>query len=383
MLIRNNAPVFGANANPYAQPGDWLLSLSSRNLVSNDHYNGKVEQVQRQTLRSYVTNKQNMLDVNLTRVFTNRFSASIGVPYVNSVWASRDPASPEPLPRKEIGQNGRGLGDISLTGRYWVFNPETHLNWNVAGGAGIKMPTGNSEAEDRFPGRTDLTNTFRPVDQSVQPGDGGWGVMMDAQAFWRINRLVLFGSGSYLANPKDMNDTPSILTVLGIDTSPSAPNAGLGFNSVPDQYVTRLGGTVALWRGFSASLAWRMEGLKRYDLIGDSHGWRRPGTEMFWEPGVAYSRNGHTFTFNVPIGYFYNRHANPYTDRPGDATFPRHIFLTSYSFKLGGRSVEPPVTAPAPQQPEQPATPAGTPKKSGGDTQESPVCPPGFVFSTR
>ena len=80
-----------------------------------------------------------------------------------------------------------------------------------------------------------------------------------------------------------------------------------------------------------------MEGLRRYDLFGDSHGWRRPGTEMFIEPGVSYQQGGHTFTFNVPLGYYYNRRPNPYTGNPGDATFPRQIFLSSYSWRFGGK----------------------------------------------
>ena len=57
MLIRNTAPVFGANRRPYQEAGEWQVSLASRNLVSNDHYNGTVEQVQRQTLQNYVTNR--------------------------------------------------------------------------------------------------------------------------------------------------------------------------------------------------------------------------------------------------------------------------------------------------------------------------------------
>jgi hypothetical protein len=339
VLIRNNAPVFGANDSPYQQPGEWTVSLSSRNLISNDHYNGTAEQVQRQTLESYVTNEQNLLDVGITRVLTPRVSVTVGVPYVNSVWASRDPAFPLPAARREIGQNGRGLGDISVTSRAWVFAPATHRNWNVAIGGGVKLPTGNDAAMDVFPGRTDTTNAPRYVDQSVQPGDGGWGVMTDVQAFWRVKRTLLFASGSYLVNPRDTNDTPSILVVLGLPTT--GPTAGLDVNSVPDQYLVRAGGSVGVWKGVSASLAWRMEGLPRYDLVGGSHGWRRPGTAMFVEPGVSYARGRHTVTLNVPIGYYYNRHPNPYTGREGDATFPRHIFLTSYSLKLG-RGLKPP-----------------------------------------
>jgi len=349
VLIRNSAPVFGANRRPYQEAGEWQFSLASRNLVSNDHYNGTVEQVQRQTLQNYVTNRQNLVDFAISRAMTNRLALTVAIPYVNSSWASRDPAFPLPAERHEIAQNGRGLGDISAIGRYWLFDTETHETWNIAAGGGVKFPTGNADAQDRFPGRTDPANVPRYVDQSVQPGDGGWGLMMEAHGFKSMNRLFLFGSGSYLANPKDMNDTPSILTVLGISTAAGTPNAGLGVNSVPDQYMTRLGASVGIWKGIGGSVAWRMEGLRRYDLFGDSHGWRRPGTEMFIEPGLSYSYGGHTITFNVPLGYYYNRKPNPYTGNAGDATFPRQIFLSSYSWRFGAKKAlaAPPVTTPA------------------------------------
>ena len=381
MLVRNNAPVFGANASPYQQPGQWQVNLSSRNLVSNDHYNGKVEQHERQERENYITNRQNLFDIGVTRVLTRRVSVSLGVPFVYSAWAFRDPSSPLPGPRLEEPQWGRGLGDITLTSRSWIFDPDTHPDWNLSAGGGIKFPTGNDAYQDtfldvrgavagiqgnpvpNFSGRREL----QYVDQSVQPGDGGWGVIMEGQAFWRMNRVFLFASGSYLANPQDTNDTPSILAILGIPTGPGAPNAGLGVNSIPDQYLARIGGTAHVWKGFSASLAWRMEGLKRYDLFGDSHGWRRPGTTLFVEPGVSYTQGPHTFTFNVPIGYYYNRYANPYTGRPGDATFPRHIFLTSYSFRLG-RGVA------ATDQPPRPATPPARqplPQNENNDSSDS------------
>jgi hypothetical protein len=380
VLIRNNAPVFGANSSPYGRPGEWQVTVASRNLVSNDHYNGKVEQIERQTLQNYVTNIQNLLDIGVSRAVTKRLSVSLGVPFVNSSWALRDPAFPLPAERREIVQHGRGIGDISVTSRFWVFNPDTHLDWNVAGGAGVKMPTGNSRFQDKFIDRVDRTLALRYVDQSVQPGDGGWGLMTEAHAFWRVKRVFLFGSGSYLANPKDTNDTPSIIAVLGLPLNTGA-FAGLGVNSVPDQYMARLGGTVPVWKGFSASVAWRMEGMRRYDLFGDSHGWRRPGTAMFVEPGVSYSRGSHTFSFNVPLGYYYNRHANPYTGNPGDATFPRHVFLTGYALRLGKPPAVPPVAAPLPpsggaSHPDEPAeAPASGPVEAASSALPS-FCAP-------
>jgi hypothetical protein len=211
---------------------------------------------------------------------------------------------------------------------------------------------------------------LRYVDQSVQPGDGGWGIMAEGQAFWRIKRAFLFASGSYLANPKDRNDTPSIIAILGLPTN-TGQFAGLDTNSVADAYLTRIGGTVHVWKGFSASVAWRAEGLKRYDLFGASHGWRRPGTEMFIEPGVSYSYGPHTVSFNVPFGYYYNRRANPYTGIAGDATFPRQIFLSSYSLKLGKRrspATDQPVPPTAPQAPD--ASPQSSPSPQAPEASQ-------------
>jgi hypothetical protein len=364
VLIRNNAPVFGANASPYQQPGEWQVSLSSRNLVSNDHYSRTEEQVQRQQLENYVNNRQNLFDINVTRIVTRRVSVSAGLPFVNSSWALRDPAYPLPAPRQEIPQHGRGIGDISITSRMWLFDPQTHRDWNVGAGGGIKFPTGNSRYQDTFIGRVDRVEALRYVDSSVQPGDGGWGVIIEGQAFRRVKRGYLFGSGSYLANPRDMNKTPSIIVVLGIPTV--GQFAGLEVNSVPDQYVARMGGTVPVWKGLAVTGAWRAEGVKRYDLFGASHGWRRPGTEMFVEAGISYSQGPHMVSFNVPFGYYYNRRPNPYTGIAGDATFPRQIFLTSYSLRLGGRR------APASDQPLSPPRPS---VPQGAQPQDQSACP--------
>lgn len=86
--------------------------------------------------------------------------------------------------------------------------------------------------------------------------------------------------------------------------------------------------------GLSVSLAYRVEGLPRYDLIGDSHGWRRPGYEMFVEPGLTVSKGGSTWSLHVPIGFHRNRETNPYSGREGDATFPDFILLTGISHRF-------------------------------------------------
>ena len=374
--------MFGADANPYTRPGEWQVSITSRNLVSNDHYNGGVEQVQRQTLQNYVTNHQNMVDLNVSRTITDRLMVSVGIPYVNSSWASRDPRFPLPAARHEVEQNGRGLGDISVSGRYWLFDTRTHTRWNLSAGAGLKLPTGNSYEEDFFVDSRGNDPQMRPVDQSVQPGDSGWGVMLEAAGFKRIKRVLAFGSGNYLLNAKNETSTPSLtMARLPAGTQPNPNQFDRLVNSVPDQYVARLGASVAVWKGLGASLAWRIEGLPRYDVLGGSNGFRRPGKAMFVEPGVSYSHGNHTIVFNVPVGYFYHRYPDPNTELEGDATFPRQIFLTSYSVRFGkGRSAaSPPPVAPV-RPPTAEAADVTASVRPVSDDTSSVVCPPMPVF---
>ncbi|MEZ5332696.1 MAG: transporter [Thermoanaerobaculia bacterium] len=270
--------------------------------------------------------------MGVTYAVTDRFNLSLGIPLIEASWSLPTPTSPlPPGPRAE--QNASGMGDISLTGRYWMLPADR--KHNVSLGLGIKVPTGSDDETDVYPNIDGSNAVEKPVDQSIQPGDGGWGILLDVQAFHQMRHVTLFGSGTYLANPKDTNDTPSILVGLGFGSNPTFEEEGILVNSVPDQYLLRLGAVAPFGSsGWAASLAGRLEGLPRYDLLGDSHGWRRPGYEIFAEPGLAYSKGAWTATLNVPIGLYRNRRPNPYSGREGDATFPDYIVLTALSYRF-------------------------------------------------
>jgi thiol-disulfide isomerase/thioredoxin len=333
VLIRQNGPVFGSS-NPYSQPGETQLNVSTRNLRSTDHYNGTVEQVQRHTLDSYVVNLQHAIDVTITHTFTERFSASIGVPIIAASWSIPSPTTGGEAARAT--QHGRGVGDISVSARGWVLPPDRFTSGNVSVGLGVKMPTGDSAVKDVYPDITGANVKQRFVDQSVQPGDGGWGLIVELAGFKDIPHGQLFGQASYLANPRDRNKTLSVAYNISPLANPAINPDGTSYNSVPDQYVVRLGAAVPLGRtGFVTTLAWHAEGLPRYDLIGDSHGFRRPGVEMFLEPGFSYAKGRSVFSFSVPLAYYRNRFRNPYTGNAGDATFPNQIFLASYGHRFG------------------------------------------------
>src|SRR5262249_57573937 len=103
----------------------------------------------------------------------------------------------------------------------------------------------------------------RVVDQSIQPGDGGYGIVADFQAYKSIKRTTLYASGLYLANPRNTN---------GVPTGRSRPSEAI--MSVADQYVYRAGAVLPLPK--TTSLVWsigvRGEGVPSRDLIGDSDG---------------------------------------------------------------------------------------------------------------
>jgi hypothetical protein len=332
VLVRQNAPVFGASASDYLAAHTWQVGLSYRGLKSDDHYVGTQEQLQRHQLGNFVINRQNVVDLSVTRALNARLSLSASVPLVIASWSIPLPVQPVPGPR--VQQNAWGIGDIVLTGRSWLLDPGRAERGNASLGLGIKVPTGSSGVKDLYPDLSGRNSALKVVDQSIQPGDGGWGIVGEAAGFWRIGGVTAFASGTYLANPKDTNGQASIITGLG--AAVTAGTANRLVNSVPDQYLARAG--VALpagVRGLGASLAVRVEGQPRYDLIGRSDGFRRPGKEMFLEPGLTFVRGRSTWSASVPIAFYRNRYPDPYTGAPGDATFPNFIALVGVSTRLG------------------------------------------------
>jgi hypothetical protein len=330
ILIRESAPIIGAPSSTYLRPGEWQLDLSYRDSTADRHYVLDVFQEKRTALGTNVINKQKLTVVNIDHAVTRRFSFGITVPFVVSSWSIPSPPTTRPGPRAT--QHGQGLGDISAIGRYWMFDTLTHPTRNVAIGVGVKTPTGGSDITDTFPDIAGANRAVKAVDQSVQPGDGGWGVRLEAQGYTRAGPAFVFGSANYLVSPEDTNGTPSILIGLG---RPSRTVPMRNINSVTDQYVARVGTGIAVWRRFGASVAWRVEGVPRYDLVGRSDGFRRPGFEMFVEPGITYTTGQSTIQLTVPKGFYRFRAPDPYTGVDGDATFPDWIVIGSYSYRFG------------------------------------------------
>ena len=327
ILLRQTSPMFGTTGAPDQEVGTWNVTFTGRNSKADHHYNGTTRQIQRETEGTYVVNRQNSFTTTISYQWTRRLSVNVGIPFVEASWGIPSPRAGGPAAR--ANENARGIGDITSLARVSLFNPGTAHTWNLQVGGGVKFPTGDNAATDVFPDGSGNNNLRRYVDISVHPGDGGWGAIMDLQGFKSMGRFLTFGSGTWLLNPKNTG-------TFSRGTLASATTANV--NTVSDQFVFRAGTSVTVRRNLAASIAWRIEGVPRYDLIGRSDGFRRPGVEMYWEPGLTFTSGRQAVSLNVPIGYYYNRFRNPYTGNPGDSTFPQVVAIATYSTRLGGKS---------------------------------------------
>ena len=300
--------------------GRWQLSLGLRKQLSHRHYVGTVEQTQRAVLGTEVVNNIYLWDAGLTYSINKRFNLTVAVPFQ---WASRRRGtSPQIF-------HSVGIGDVSLVGRMWLRKPPAESGWNISFGVGLKLPTGNPGVKDTVPAASGVGTVTQVVDQSIQLGDGGWGIPLDIQAYKRIGKTTLYASGSYLLNPRDTN---------GIETGRSRPSEKI--MSVSDQYLMRLGVArpVPGTRRFAFTMGWRMEGVPVRDLIGKSNGFRRHGYAMSVEPGLQYFRARDTWSVAVPIAVRRNRRrsvSDILVGNPGgDAAFADYFITVGYSHRF-------------------------------------------------
>lgn len=345
VAIRHFSSCIGSDleSNLLAQ-GDLQVGMNYRYFKSFRHFRGTEEEPDRVSNNTEVINHAHAWDFFLTYGINDRWYASATLPLViNS--------------RSSLYEHGRternttfsrGVADIRLGAGYWLLEPEDHLNGNIAVGVGIKLPTGNFNASDIFYNvGPNGEPQVRPVDQSIQPGDGGFGMTVDFQIYQKIAEdLFGYGSGFYLFNPKETNGTRTFRETL----SPILQNEAI--MSVPDQYSLRIGLSYSASPRISTSLGARFDCVPVEDLIGGSAGFRRPGNVLSIDPGIALMYNNVTFNLNVPVAVRRER-PQSVTDlqteiatgepRNGDAAFADYVinFSVSYRFSKNRINIEP------------------------------------------
>ena len=313
----------------------WLASVSYRYLHSFRHFVGDEEQVQRATLGNQVINHTHFIDFGAQYRINSHWDVALTLPFVTS---TRSQVTGTPPVRFETSASG--IGDMRLTGYYWIFDPKKEPKGNIQIGLGLKAPTGDYNVQDTF--LTGTGTAVRSVDQSIQPGDGGWGTSIELNAFRQIlPQTVAFLQASYLLNPEDTNGT-----ITG-RYSPDPTRAGHYENlmSIADQYFVRggIGYTVLPKWGLTISLAGRLEGVPVNDLLGASDGFRRPGFGVSIDPGIQIAKGRFTFNLNVPFALYRNRErsvadqlatAAKGSDVHGDAAFADYVVTAAIGIRF-------------------------------------------------
>ena len=319
--IRFMTPVsLGAGGEAYQPDGQWRVTVAYRKLRSDQWFIGSEESGDLAPGGSPPVFDIHTFVGDVSYAFNDRFSARVSIPYstgsFSRIWA--DGAEHE--------QTASGIGDISLQGEAWVLNPRTHQRGNFAVGLGIKTSTGSHTRPSQFylpTGPVDF-----PADQNIQPGDGGWGILMHLRGFQRVGeRFSVYGLASYMASPKAQ-------TSVRQSPAPSALNW-----SVPDVYSARAGAAFEALSslGMSVSLGGRIDGIPTRDLFGggDENTVKRTSYIMYADPGLSLTSGPNNVTLSVPWRLHVNRTKSLAEQQPGATPnaggFAKYLIFASYS----------------------------------------------------
>lgn len=234
-----------------------------------------------------------------------------------------------------------GLGDIRVSAYQWMLDPAKYMKGNIQLGLGIKLPTGDYNYQDYWYNvGLNGTKELRPVDQSIQLGDGGTGLSVEANTFYNVkSNFSVYGNFYYLVNPREQNGVRTYRETL----TPALANKAI--MSVPDQYMARGGFNYSFNHisGLSLAAGARLEGIPVHDLIGGNGNFRRPGYVWSIEPSVNYSFKSVNLFASVPFAIVRNR-TQSVTDKEnsiksgkfvrGDAAFSDYTINAGVAFKF-------------------------------------------------
>src|SRR5215217_2539637 len=249
-----------------SEQSGWVLGFNARYFKSFRHFSSTEEQKQRLEQHTEVINHTASVDIGLTRIVNNRWSFAFYVPVISNARSSLYEHT-DPVKKQSVGRyatHSFGLGDLRIAAYRWLLDPMVHMKGNIQLGLGLKLPTGDYKYMDYFH-ISDTSRILGPVDQSIQLGDGGTGLTLEANTFYHLSHsLSVYGNGYYLINPREQN---GVSTARGNSPSASALLYGSDVMSVPDQYMVRAGASYSV-KGFTFSAGGRMECVPAKDLVG-------------------------------------------------------------------------------------------------------------------
>jgi hypothetical protein len=321
MPLRFTSASLGGQQAPYLLPHEWQLGIAARRVASNRFFVESHEDESQGPEGQPLYLRLNSADLNAAYGVTERFSLSLSAPLS---YSTADNVYPD---HQRHTVSGTGIGDLNVMGNYWLRAPGLHPEGNVQLGLGIKAATGRNHVLGNF--YDSLGNVARvPIPQTVQPGDGGWSILTQAQAFRALfPRASAYFTGFYSISLKKHTD---VLWPLA--------NA---LWAVPDVYSWRLGlsYSVKTEPGVSVSLGARMDGTPTRDLLGGrTDYYRHAGFTAYVDPGVIVQLGRNQFTLNVPVRV---RHTyldmlvdNQQVERVGMGGVADYVLYAGYSRRM-------------------------------------------------
>jgi hypothetical protein len=324
IVARSNGSQGGPDSDGgYLEAGDWQFGVGYRHQFSSIHFVGSVEQRYRTQAGTQVENKINLENFSATYQLSSRFSLTADIPVLSASRHSNN--SP-------IVYTSSGIGDSSIMAQGWIWDPTEKTGGNIQLGIGVLLPTGQDRVQN-----TVLSNgqqVTAPVDYSIQPGQGAWGIPLQWSAFKNLRTSQLYFNGSYTMMTKDLGARRASTVVPN-------PITLTQYNAVSDQYLLEGGiaHPITKIRGLMVTFGPRMEGVPARNLlpVGDNLGFRRPGYAVSLEPGVQYIRNGNVFSATIARAIFRDRTVSvpdTLTGGHGDAAFANWVWLASYTFRV-------------------------------------------------
>ena len=337
-------------------PKQWQVGANYRYFESFRHFKGDEEQYDRLVKQTQVINYSNTIDISASMGLTLRTQMNVNLPvsYTDRSSYYEHGGQTTTFPGARKTSTSAGIGDARIGISKWLWNPVSHTKSNLMLGVGLKLPTGNWNVQDSFynvmvtdpvTGSSSRKTVYRPVDQSIQLGDGGIGLSLEMQGFWEMaDGLFAYGNAFYILNPRGVNGTMTNRRTTIVVNGVSQVFTNEYMCSVADQYAARLGFlSQSQLHGLSFSWGARLEGVPVRDLVGESYGFRRPGYTIAAEPGVTYMKGKTTVNFNMPIA-LYRIRKQSVTDkevqdatgvaRNGDAAFADYLISLGVTYRL-------------------------------------------------
>lgn len=288
MPVRFTTPGLGGQNGQDVGQHEWQVGVAYRRLTADKWFVGHDLRADAAPFGKPLSLDINSLDVSVRYGLTSRVNLALTLPFSRGV-QTRFYADGQPH-----HVSASGLGDINLIGNLWLVDPTANPARNLAIGVGVKVPTGNNSVMDDF--FTTAGTKRAPVDQSIQLGDGGVGIIFQTQALDHLaGNIFAYLSGSYLLSPKKKTQVQFV----------KSDGTGSGiYLSVPDVYSGRVGVAylISPARRLVGSVGARVDGIPLRDLVGGGDdGFRRPGYSLFADPGLSFAMAKGTFTLSAPV----------------------------------------------------------------------------------